>query len=156
MNMVQESRWHEARLIAGQNWKVLPKEIVLIADSVGRSLAEDCPALCDLPTYATSAMDGYAVAGLGPWRIVGEVKAGQPMSGKLLDGTSVRIATGAVIPDGTFGIIRWEDAEVVDIKGKIFVPRHMSVRKVKSWHVGERYLLPVGLVFWLLLDTTNS
>jgi molybdopterin molybdotransferase len=121
MNMVQESRWHEARLIAGQNWKVLPKEIVLIADSVGRSLAEDCPALCDLPTYATSAMDGYAVAGLGPWRIVGEVKAGQPMSGKLLDGTSVRIATGAVIPDGTFGIIRWEDAEVVDahLRGEV-------------------------------------
>ena len=114
MNMVQESGWHEARLIAGQNWKVLPKEIALIADSVGRSLAEDCPALCDLPTYATSAMDGYAVAGLGPWHIVGEVKAGQPRTLQLLEGTSVRISTGAVIPGGTFGIIRWEDAEVVD------------------------------------------
>lgn len=112
--MVHEAPWYEARLRAAQGWKVLPTQFVPIADGVGRSLAVNCPALCDLPTYATSAMDGFAVAGLGPWRIVGEVKAGQPMSGKLLDGTSVRIATGAVIPIGTFGIMRWEGAEVID------------------------------------------
>ena len=114
MTVLQETPWHEARLTAAQNWHVLATEIISIADSVGRSLAVDCPALCDLPTYATSAMDGFAVAGLGPWHIVGEIKAGQPMTGKLLDGTSVRIATGAVIPEGTFGIIRWEVAEILD------------------------------------------
>lgn len=114
MRVLQEASWDEARLTAAQNWHVLATEIVAIADGVGRALAVDCPALCDLPTYATSAMDGFAVAGSGPWRIVGEVKAGQPMTEKLLDGTAVRIATGAVIPDCTLGIIRWEVAEVID------------------------------------------
>jgi molybdopterin molybdotransferase len=57
-------------------------------------------------------MDGYAVCGKGPWKIVGEVKAGAPMKGGLKEGTAVKIATGAVIPDKTFGIIRWEIATV--------------------------------------------
>lgn len=57
-------------------------------------------------------MDGYAVAGSGPWSIVGEVKAGAPMKGALKDKSAVKIATGAVIPENTFGIIRWEVATV--------------------------------------------
>jgi molybdopterin molybdotransferase len=57
-------------------------------------------------------MDGYAVAGVGPWRIIGEVKTGLPMKGALADGSAVAIATGGVIPAGTFGIIRWEIAKV--------------------------------------------
>jgi molybdopterin molybdotransferase len=112
MTMVQGAPWHEARLNAAQGWQVLSTEFVHISQGNGRSLAVDCPALCDLPTYPTSAMDGFAVAGAGPWRIVGEVKAGQPMNENLLEGTSVRIATGAVIPEGTLGVIRWEAAEV--------------------------------------------
>jgi len=114
MTMVHEAPWHQARLTAGQEWEVLSTEIVAIAQGIGRTLAMDAVALCDLPTYATSAMDGFAVSGRGPWRIVGEVKAGQPMTGKLLPGSSVRIATGAVIPEGSFGVIRWENGEVVD------------------------------------------
>jgi molybdopterin molybdotransferase len=72
----------------------------------------DARSLLDLPTYATSAMDGYAVSGSGPWTIIGEVKAGLPMKGALESGAAVGIATGAVIPEGTFGIIRWESAKV--------------------------------------------
>jgi molybdopterin molybdotransferase len=156
MITVQEAPWHEARLSAAQAWKVLATESILIADGVGRTLAVDCLALCDLPTYATSAMDGFAVAGLGPWRIVGEVKAGRPMTSTLLEGTCVGIATGAVIPDGTFGIIRGEVAVVMYVKDKIFAPPHMSVRKVKFLQVREQYSLLVGSVCWQLLDMTNS
>jgi molybdopterin molybdotransferase len=57
-------------------------------------------------------MDGYAVAGKGPWKIVGEVKAGAPMKDALKDKTAVKIATGSVIPENTFGVIRWEVATV--------------------------------------------
>lgn len=114
MIQLQEALWDEARLAAAQIGNVLLAESIVIADCVDRTLGADCPALCDLPMHATSAMDGYAVAGVGPWRVVGEVKAGQPMGEKLIEGTAVRIATGAVIPDGTFGIVRWEVAEVID------------------------------------------
>jgi molybdopterin molybdotransferase len=114
MISVQDEPWYAARSKAAQGWQVLARELVPIAEGAGRTLAVNCSALCDLPMYATSAMDGYAVAGSGPWQIVGEVKAGQPMITRLAGGTCVAIATGAVIPAGTFGVMRWESAEVVD------------------------------------------
>ena len=110
--MIQEAHWEQARSQAYESWKRLPSEKVLISLCVDRTLATDALALVELPTYPTSAMDGYAVCGKGPWKIVGEVKAGAPMKGSLKEGTAVKIATGAVIPDKTFGIIRWEVATV--------------------------------------------
>jgi len=110
--MIQEAHWEQARSQAYESWKRLPSEKVLISSCVDRTLATDALALVELPTYPTSAMDGYAVCGKGPWKIVGEVKAGAPMKGSLKEGTAVKIATGAVIPDKTFGIIRGEVATV--------------------------------------------
>ena len=81
---------------------------------MNRRLAKVALALVDLPTYTTSSMDGWAVSGNGPWKIVGDVKAGQPSLDVLKDGTAVRIATGAVIPQGCFGVLRWENAESID------------------------------------------
>jgi molybdopterin molybdotransferase len=87
-------------------------EKISIGACLDRTLAKDALALVELPTYPTSAMDGYAVAGKGPWKIVGEVKAGAPMKDALKDKTAVKIATGSVIPENTFGVIRWEVATV--------------------------------------------
>jgi molybdopterin molybdotransferase len=106
--MIQEAHWEQARSEAYGSWKKLPAEKISIGACLDRTLATDALALVELPTFPTSAMDGYAVCGAGPWNIVGEVKAGAPMKGALKAGTAVKIATGAVIPDKTFGIIRWE------------------------------------------------
>jgi molybdopterin molybdotransferase len=111
--MIQEAHWEQARSEAYGSWKKLPAEKLSIGACLDRTLANDALALVELPTYPTSAMDGYAVAGKGPWSIVDEVKAGAPMKGALKDKTAVKIATGAVIPENTFGIIRWEVATVV-------------------------------------------
>ncbi|HEY5186714.1 MAG TPA: molybdopterin-binding protein, partial [Actinomycetes bacterium] len=62
----------------------------------------------DLPPWPTSAMDGWAVRGQGPWRVVGTVLAGsrpQPLGA----GTAVRIATGAGLPPGADAVLRRED-----------------------------------------------
>ena len=112
MSALIEGSWDAARTVAAHSFNSLPEEIIDVSHGAARTLASDAHALCDLPTYATSAMDGYAVAGLGPWRIIGEVKTGLPMQGALADGSAVAIATGGVIPAGTFGIIRWEIAKV--------------------------------------------
>ena len=114
--MIQEAHWEQARSEAYSFWKQLPSEKVELILCVDRTLAKDAIALVELPTFPTSAMDGYAVCGAGPWNIVGEVKAGAPMKGALKPGTAVKIATGAVIPDETFGIIRWEMATVAGEK----------------------------------------
>jgi molybdopterin molybdotransferase len=59
-------------------------------------------------------MDGWVVAGEGPWKIIGDVKAGQPFDGLLHNGMTLRIATGAVIPEGAAGVERWEIVEEKD------------------------------------------
>ena len=112
MSALIEGSWDAARDVAARSFSPAPAETIGIGNGVDRTLAIAARALCDLPTYATSAMDGYAVSGNGPWKIVGEVKAGLPMSGGLNFGEAVGIATGAVIPIGTFGVIRWEIARV--------------------------------------------
>ena len=122
MSSLVEGSWDIARTIATQSFTSLPDELIEVKDGVGRTISRDARALCDLPTYATSAMDGYAVAGNGPWTIIGEVKAGLPMKGELAEGYAVGIATGAVIPIGTRGIIRWEIATVNEniLEGEVF------------------------------------
>ena len=112
MSALIEGSWDDARAIATKSFSRLAKERLPVAACIGRTLSNDARALVDLPTYATSAMDGYAVAGSGPWQIVGEVKAGLPMKDALAAGQAVGIATGAVIPENTFGVIRWEVAQV--------------------------------------------
>ena len=122
MSSLVEGSWDVARTIATQTFTSLPDELIDVKDGLGRTLSRDALALCDLPTYATSAMDGYAVGGIGPWTIIGEVKAGLPMKEALAEGYAVGIATGAVVPLGTRGIIRWEIATVSQniLEGEVF------------------------------------
>ena len=112
MITLNEPAWSDARNVAASIVTVLPTEIIPLGLCTDRTLATDAISLVDLPTYETSAMDGYAVAGTGPWKIVGDVKAGAPMTQRLMTGTAVRIATGAVVPEGALGILRWENATV--------------------------------------------
>jgi molybdopterin molybdotransferase len=87
---------------------------VPLDEALGQVLAEPLTALCDLPSFDTSAMDGWAVAGPGPWTLQGDgsILAGHSDSGPLPDGTAVRIATGARIPPETTAVIRSEHARV--------------------------------------------
>jgi molybdopterin molybdotransferase len=110
----QEVSWDYARTVASHAVSPLLHELLPLSQCLNRRVADYYPALCDLPPYTTSAMDGYAVSGQGPWRIIGDVKAGAPFKEGLKSGTAVRIATGAVIPRDTFGVIRWEVADVKD------------------------------------------
>ncbi len=42
---------------------------VPLADALGEVLTASLDALTDLPSFDTSAMDGWAVAGPGPWHV---------------------------------------------------------------------------------------
>src|SRR4051794_41920656 len=72
-----------------------------IVDALGRVLAEDVVAAHDVPSFANSAMDGFAIRS-GPagrtLRIVGESRAGAPSERPVGDGEAVRISTGAAGP----------------------------------------------------------
>ncbi|MEV4437736.1 molybdopterin-binding protein [Streptomyces sp. NPDC049577] len=106
--------WDEARHIAARAADVLPAERLPIAEALGRTLAEPLAALADLPSFDTSAMDGWALAGPGPWQLPGEgedgtgILAGQDAAAPLADGRAVPIATGARVPPGTTAVLRRE------------------------------------------------
>jgi molybdopterin molybdotransferase len=107
--------WQQARdLAAGAVLEPMPAETVDLSDGDRRTLAVDQVALTSLPPYETSAMDGWAVCGRGPWPIVGKVLAGSIREEPLFPGTAVVIATGAVIPTNTTGIVRREHGSVTD------------------------------------------
>lgn len=111
MTLVEPS-WDVARSTAAGLGKFLGSERVSIHSALDRILASDAISLVDLPTYETSAMDGYVVAGGKPWKLIGEIKAGEIFAENMNPGEAYLIVTGAVIPRGAFGVLRWEDAKV--------------------------------------------
>ncbi|MCH7229388.1 molybdopterin molybdotransferase MoeA [Glycomyces sp. L485] len=87
-------------------------EVLPFDAAAGSGLAAPLTAASDLPAFPTSAVDAWAVAGEGPWRITGaEVLAGS-VPAPMGPGEAVKIATGAQVPAGTEGLIRIENAEV--------------------------------------------
>jgi molybdopterin molybdotransferase len=88
-----------------------PRELPLEL-AAGAVLAADVLARTDLPPADTSAMDGWAVAGPGPWSVRGEVLAGS-VPAPLEPGDAVAIATGAWLPAGADGVLRAESGSLV-------------------------------------------
>ncbi|WP_457034293.1 molybdopterin molybdotransferase MoeA [Kitasatospora sp. P5_F3] len=100
--------WPQARRAARlAARRPLPTVGLALGAALGQTLAGPLEALTDLPAFDTSAMDGWAVAGPGPWRLAGRVLAGEPC-GPLADGAAVQIATGAQLPPGATGVLRRE------------------------------------------------
>ncbi len=99
----------------------LEAERVPILEALGRVLAEDVYADVDIPPYANSSMDGYAVqaadtAGASretPVRLLvdGGVPAGYVSEKEVTPSTTICITTGAPIPPGADAVVRVEDTE---------------------------------------------
>ncbi|MFD0519263.1 molybdopterin molybdotransferase MoeA [Paractinoplanes durhamensis] len=104
--------WEQARTLAYQAGRAAagPAEPVSLPAADGRTLAEPLRALTDLPAFATSSIDGWAVRGPQPWRPVGRVLAGGVAPPLAADGTCVEIATGAMVPAGAEALLRIEES----------------------------------------------
>ncbi|MFR9798390.1 molybdopterin molybdotransferase MoeA [Streptomyces sp. MS06] len=105
--------WRQARAIAaraGRQRAVRRRGVAVSLDeALGLVLASPLAALTDLPSFDTSAMDGWAVAGPGPWALRDTgILAGHAAPEPLADGEAVRIATGARIPPDTTAVLRSE------------------------------------------------
>ncbi|MCU0576454.1 MAG: molybdopterin molybdotransferase MoeA [Desulfobacterota bacterium] len=105
----------KAREIILNKVPVLPAERVSLESALGRFLAEDIISALDIPPFDNSAMDGYAVrsedvktAGT-TLEIASVLPAGgfpvQPVG----RGQTVKIMTGAPIPEGADAVVRRED-----------------------------------------------
>ena len=105
-----EGLWDDAFAIARDSFTSLPTQSIALSDAYGRVLGADMFALCNLPAFETSSMDGWVVNGDGPWKIIGEVKTGQISGLSLRPSQCLAIATGGVIPDGGQAVVAWEAA----------------------------------------------
>jgi len=101
----------------------LTAEDVPLAEARGRFLAEDAVARVDLPPFASSAMDGFAVRSgdtPGSLPIAFRIAAGRPADRALAPGEAMGIATGGVVPEGADAVIPIE--YVVDHDNEVEIP----------------------------------
>jgi molybdopterin molybdotransferase len=83
-------------------------EEIPVVSACGRVLSRPAVSAVDLPPFASSAMDGYAVRASdipGVLRVAGRVGAGSPSAAPLAPGETMAIATGAVVPDGADTVV---------------------------------------------------
>nr|WP_298687168.1 gephyrin-like molybdotransferase Glp [uncultured Dongia sp.] len=107
----------------------LAGEVVGIDRALGRVLALPVTARLNQPPAAVSAMDGYAVRAVDITRlparlaVIGTVAAGTVSTGSVQPGQSMRIFTGAILPDGADSIVIQENC---DRDGDVVVVREGS------------------------------
>ncbi|MER5947409.1 molybdopterin-binding protein [Streptomyces sp. NPDC001904] len=123
---------------------------VPLDEALGLVLAAPLTALTDLPSFDTSAMDGWVVAGPGPWSVRDQgILAGHGGPPELSDGEAAAIATGARIPPDTTAVIRSEHGHLDD-QGRLHPLRDVThgqdIRpRGQECRSGEP-LLPAGAV----------
>ena len=104
----------EARRIILAACPALPPRSIPLGDSLGCVTAAGVVAGHDVPSFANSAMDGFAVRAVDTagapvtLEVVGTAAAGAPPGVEVGPGQAVRIMTGAVVPPGADAVIMVE------------------------------------------------
>lgn len=120
----------------------LDTEHVPLASCAGRTLAEDLSARRDQPPFPASAMDGYAVRSADcsqipvTLQVIGTSAAGSRFTGLVGPMETIRIFTGAPVPDGVDAVVLQEDTE-----------RSGDQVTVKEASRPNRHIRPAGLDF---------
>ncbi len=130
----------------------LPTEDVSINYASGRILAQDIIASINLPPFANSSMDGYALRAADATSahtespavltVTMDIPAGTAPQGSISRGQAARIMTGAPVPDGADAVIPVEDTDSEWTAGDDIVLAS-SVSLFQAVKVGDN-IRPVG------------
>jgi molybdopterin molybdotransferase len=111
-------------VLQGLPAKAVPASVIELDDALGRILAEDIVAGEDLPPFARSTVDGYAVRAADTFSasdtmpayldLTGEVFMGQAAGMFLTKGCAVKIPTGGMLPEGADAVVMLEYVQSVD------------------------------------------
>ena len=134
------------------------------ADAEGRIVACDTRAAVDVPAFARSMVDGYAVVAAdvtgasadSPVRLMlaGTVLMGNAAHAPVQRGKAVAVPTGGAIPEGATGVIKVEDTDAGDGIVTIFdasdcedriTPKASDVRAHDVLFTAGRRLSPAGV-----------
>lgn len=110
-------------------------ERVATAEALGRVVREPVVSPVDLPPFASSAMDGFAVRAAetpGSLPVAFRIAAGGPAPEPLPPGAASAIATGGVVPEGADAVVPVERAvdrgDRVEIREPVSVGAHVRPR----------------------------
>lgn len=119
----------------------LSEELVPLVEAAGRVLAGEVTSDVDVPPFARSMMDGFALRaadtlGASPYNrltleVIGESMPGRPFEGTVASGQAVRIMTGAPLPHGADAVL---PVELVQIDGRRI---HAQGEVSPGKHVGQ-------------------
>ncbi len=124
----------------------LDQEAIDLHHAAGRVLVADVTAAEPVPNFDRAAMDGYALRGeetfgCDPYNpleftIVGQSLPARPYTRTVRPGETVRIMTGAPLPDGADAVLQAEAAEEVPSEGAVRLRVREPVPPAR--HVGRR------------------
>jgi molybdopterin molybdotransferase len=109
---------------------LLEAESTPMTEAAGRVLAEGVVSSVNVPAFARSAMDGFAVRAAempGELELVGESLPARPFGRRVGEGECVRILTGAAIPDGADAVVMAEHA--TEAEGRVTVREAVAAGK---------------------------
>lgn len=116
---MQHVSWFDARTLlhAEGSQRTASTEQMDLPSAVGRVLAEPLNSPLPVPHYDSSAMDGYALAGRGPWQLLAsqESQPGENLHRKTVPleaGQATPILTGGLLPPGADAVLRLERARL--------------------------------------------
>ncbi len=99
----------------------LSAETIPVPDALGRTLAEDIRAEVNIPSFANSSMDGYAVRAddtanaqkeaPAQLAVVMDIPAGASPQQSIRAGEAARIMTGAPLPEGADAVVPVENTD---------------------------------------------
>ena len=118
--------------------KIKKSETINIMDSLGRVSSKNIKSSINIPSFRNSAMDGYAIniRNLEKNKYIlkeqGISLAGQPYNKKLKNGETIRVMTGAVIPDNSDAVIM---KEMTNLKSNMisfpnFMQKNQNIRNI--------------------------
>jgi molybdopterin molybdotransferase len=146
MKLLNVDTIHEARgkiLERVKSW-TLKTETISLDKGLGRVLAEDIYASCDIPSFRRSTVDGYAIlaadtAGAGEavpafLKQTGSVSMGRQADFSISSGECAYVPTGGMLPDGADSVVMVEYAEAA---GKDVVVYKASAPGMGMVEIGE-------------------
>lgn len=99
-----------------------PIEEINIKEALNRTIAENIISGIDIPPFDRSAMDGYAIKAEDSFRaspknpkkikLTGTIEIGEALNLRINKGETIRISTGAPMPEGSDAVVKIEDTEI--------------------------------------------
>lgn len=135
--MAQLLSVHDAQLRMLESIKSVNEETIPLSMAYDRVLSSVIKAPIDFPTFTNSSMDGFAVRSMDledaapnspvTLEVIGDIPAGSVPDGSISVGQSMRIMTGAMLPDGSDAVVPVEDTDIEYRHAATPLPKNITI-----------------------------